>query len=322
MKRVVSGIRPTGRLHIGHLKGIIENWVKLQEEYETFYFIADIHSYTTNLSTAKSEFYYDIVRDLLAEGINPDKSTLFVQSEISQHSELSTLLSMVTPLGWLQRCPTFKEAISNTNDKEMISLGLISYPVLMTSDVVLYDANFVPVGKDQLPHLELAREIVRRFNRIFGKTFVEPKSLLTKFPLLIGTDNRKMSKSYDNCIYLNENDELLRKKIMSMITDKNKVRRNDPGEPNVCNVFSYHNIFGTVDIEEIEKTCKSGELGCVDCKKNLCNTMSEIIGIHRKKKSRFSNEYVREILEEGRKKASKIAKQKIKIVKENMGMRL
>ncbi len=320
MKRVVSGIRPTGKLHLGHLLGILENWKKLQDDYETFYFIADIHSFTNNLSTDKKEFYYDIVKDILAAGVDPEKSTIFIQSEVPQHGELSTLLSMVTPVGWLERCPTFKDSIRDITNKENVSLGLLSYPVLMTADIILYDASFVPVGKDQLPHLEISREIVRRFNRLFGETFIEPQPLLTKYPLLLGYDNRKMSKSYDNCIYLSETEESLRKKVFKMITDPEKVRKNDPGHPEICNVFTYHNIFRTKDIPSISKRCKSGELGCVECKKRLYENILNVLLKHEEKKKSFSNNEIREILNKGREKATKIAEKKLRDVKKKMGM--
>ncbi|MCD6578340.1 tryptophan--tRNA ligase [bacterium] len=320
MKRVVSGTRPTGKLHIGHLLGILENWKKLQDEYETFYFIADIHSFTNDLSTDKKEFYYDIVKDILAAGVDPERSTIFVQSEVPQHGELSTLLSMVTPLSWLERCPTFKDAVKNIKNKEKISLGLVSYPVLMTADIIIYDASYVPVGKDQLPHLEISREIVRRFNRLFGETFVEPQPLLTKYPLLLGYDNRKMSKSYNNCIYLSETEESLRKKIFKMITDPEKVRKNDPGHPKICNVFTYHGIFGTKDLDSISKRCQSGELGCVECKKYLYEDILNVLLKHQKRKKDYSNEQIREILDRGKNKAEKIAQEKLNNVKNNMGM--
>lgn len=320
MKKVVSGTRPTGKLHLGHLIGILENWKKLQAEYETFYFIADIHSFTNNVSIAKKEYYYDIVKDILAAGIDPERSTIFIQSEVPQHAELATLLSMVTPIGWLERCPTFKDAIREIKGKENISLGLLSYPVLMTADIILYDASYVPVGKDQLPHLEISREIVRRFNRLFGETFIEPQPLLTKYPLLLGYDNRKMSKSYDNCIYLSESAESLRKKVFKMITDPEKIRKNDPGHPNICNVYTYHKIFGTKDIDNINKNCQKGALGCVDCKARLYDNILDVISKHQEKKKSFSNTQVREILNIGKEKAGKIAEKKIMYVKKKMGM--
>lgn len=322
MKRVVSGTRPTGKLHLGHLIGVLENWKKLQEQYETFYFIADIHSYTNNLSTEKKEFYIDIVKDMLAAGIDPARSTIFVQSFVPEHTELATLLSMVTPLGWLERCPTFKDAIRNINNKENISLGLVSYPVLMTADIILYDASYVPVGKDQLPHLEISREIVRRFNRIFGDTFIEPQPLLTKFPLLLGYDNRKMSKSYDNCIYLSDNEKDLRDKIFKMITDPEKIRKNDPGHPDICNVFTYHKIFGTENLDKIKRECKDGTWGCVQCKKMLFEKLGHILSEHQNKKKKISDDEVIEIIKAGSKKAKEIAARKIYEVKKKMGFLL
>ncbi|MCK5398564.1 tryptophan--tRNA ligase [bacterium] len=339
-KKVLSGTRPTGDLHIGHLIGALSNWVKLQEDYDAYYFVADIHSFTNNLSTDKKNFYYSIVKDMLAAGLDPERSTIFVQSEVPEHAELATYLSMATPLSWVERCPTFKDAIRDlraqgvvTRDsrgqdskagdevqENVVSVGLLSYPILMTSDIVLYDADFVPVGKDQMAHLEISREIVRRFNHLFGETFVEPEGLLTKFPLLLGPDRRKMSKSYGNCISLNEEADVINKKVMSMITDPEKIRKDDPGHPEICNVFTYHKIFGTTEIDRISAECASGELGCVACKRNCAQTLSKILSEHQEKRNDLSDEEIRRILDRGREKAREAASAKIDKVKKNMGL--
>ncbi len=331
MKTVLSGTRPTGKLHIGHLKGVVENWVDLQKDYRTYYFIADIHSYTNNLSSDKKQYVLDIARDLLAAGIDPSKSVLFIQSEVREHAELALYLSMTTPLSWVQRCPTFKEAIADIRaaasesgeeikDESGISTGLLNYPILMTSDIVLYDADYVPVGEDQLAHLEISREIARRFNNLFGDTLKEPQPLLAKYPKILGPDRRKMSKSYGNCIYLSDTPAETGAKVMSMITDPAKIRRADPGNPDICNVYDYHGIFGSSGLDEIKEGCRKGTLGCVECKKRLAAELTEILDAHRMKRASLGTDGdISDILGEGRKKAQTVAVAKLNDVKKKMG---
>ena len=239
--RVVSGMRPTGKLHLGHYHGVLKNWLDLQKGNDCFFFIADWHALTTEYKNPKlvQDSIHEVLVDWLSVGIDPEKSTLFVQSAVKEHAELQLLLSMLTPLGWLERVPTYKEQLRELEQREIATHGFLGYPVLQTADIALYDGKGVPVGDDQVPHIELAREIVRRFNHLYGETLVEPKALVTAAPKLLGPDRRKMSKSYDNCLYLSDPAETIQKKIMAAITDENRKRREDPGNPDVCVIFDY-----------------------------------------------------------------------------------
>ncbi len=270
-KRILSGIRPTGKLHIGNYFGAVANWVSLQEQHECFFMIADWHVLTTDYDAKSviSDTVNDVAIDLLASGIDPAKCTLFVQSRISAHAELSLILSMITPLAWLERNPTYKEQIQELQGRELHTHGFLGYPVLQAADILLYSADAVPVGEDQLPHIELTREIVRRFNYIYGELLKEPQALLTQTPKLPGTDGRKMSKSYDNCIYLSDTRAEVEKKVKTMFTDPARQRRHDPGHPEICPVFSYHKVFGTEGIGDIKQGCETAAIGCTDCKKRL-----------------------------------------------------
>ena len=269
---VVSGMRPTGRLHIGHLHGALANWVRLQEENDCYFFSADWHALTTNyhdpgvIKQAEREMFVDFI----AAGVDPLKSTLFVQSEVKEHAELFLLLGMITPLGWLERSPTYKEMRENITDRDLALYGFLGYPVLMTADIILYKATRVPVGADQVSHLELCREIVRRFNFHFGEVFPEPLPLLTEAAKVVGTDGRKMSKSYGNAIELGESAESTTKKIMGMVTDPARKRRQDPGNPDVCGIFYLHKIYSDAPtVEWVNVNCRTAGIGCVDCKKKL-----------------------------------------------------
>ncbi len=273
---VVSGMRPTGRIHIGHLHGALANWVRLQDEAECFYFSADWHALTTSYhDTAvirRSE--RDMFVDWIAAGIDPNKATIFVQSEVKEHAELYLLLGMITPVGWLERSPSYKEIRENITDRDLALYGFLGYPVLQTADVAMYKANAVPVGVDQVPHLELAREIVRRFNAQYGEVLVEPKPLLTQAPKILGTDGRKMSKSYGNTIDLGEGAESTTKKIMGMVTDPARKRRQDPGNPDVCGVFDLHKVYSSPEtIAWVDQNCRTAGIGCVDCKRKLLETL-------------------------------------------------
>ncbi len=269
---VVSGMRPTGRLHIGHLHGALANWVRLQAENTCFFFSADWHALTTNyhdtaiIKAAEREMFVDFI----AAGIDPQKATLFVQSEVKEHAELYLLLGMITPLGWLERSPTYKEMRENITDRDLAMYGFLGYPVLMTADIILYKATRVPVGVDQVPHLELSREIVRKFNHHYGNVFPEPQPLLTAAPKILGTDGRKMSKSYGNTIDLGESAESTQKKIMGMVTDPARKRRQDPGNPDVCGIFYLHKVTSDqATIDWVDTNCRTAGIGCVDCKKKL-----------------------------------------------------
>jgi tryptophanyl-tRNA synthetase len=274
---VVSGMRPTGRLHIGHLHGALVNWVRLQDEAECFYFSADWHALTTSYhDTAivkRSE--REMFVDWIAAGIDPQKATLFVQSEVKQHAELFLLLAMITPVGWLERSPSYKEMRENITDRDLALYGFLGYPVLQTADVIIYKGDRVPVGVDQVPHLELAREIVRKFNFHYGDVFPEPQPLLTASPKILGTDGRKMSKSYGNTIDLGESAESTTKKIMGMVTDPARKRRQDPGNPDVCGIYYLHKVYSTPDtVAWVDQNCRTAGIGCVDCKKKLLEKLA------------------------------------------------
>jgi len=269
---VVSGMRPTGRLHLGHLHGALANWVRLQDEATCFFFSADWHALTTNYhdTAVIKPAERDMFVDFLAAGIDPEKSTLFVQSHVKEHAELFLLLGMITPLGWLERSPSYKEMRENITDRELALYGFLGYPVLMTADVILYKANRVPVGVDQVPHLELCREITRRFNFHYGEVFPEPQPLLTEAAKVVGTDGRKMSKSYGNSIELGESVESTTKKVMGAVTDPARKRRQDPGNPDVCGIFYLHKIYSdAATVAWVDQNCRTAGIGCVDCKRKL-----------------------------------------------------
>ncbi|PIV54800.1 MAG: tryptophan--tRNA ligase, partial [Caldiserica bacterium CG02_land_8_20_14_3_00_36_38] len=309
--RVVSGIRATGQLHIGHLVGALQNYLKLQEEYQSFFFIADLHALTTNYEHTEmlKGNRVEVMLDMLSVGLDPQKCTLFVQSEVPEHTYLHLLLSMIVPIPWVERNPTVKEMIRDLNLKENASYGLLGYPILMTTDIIIYKAHYVPVGKDQLPHLEISREIVRRFNGLYGELFVEPQAMLTEFPYLPGVDGRKMSKSLDNDIKIADSQEQTTKKIMSAVTDPQKIRLRDIGHPDICTVFTYQKVFNKEESEEIKKDCKSGALGCVACKKRLAAKLNYSLKDIRAKRMELNNNIhgVEETFTEGSKKARSIA---------------
>jgi len=321
-KRVFSGARPTGRQHIGNYLGAIQNYVALQGEYECIYCIVDIHALTTLENTDRlQQDIHEMMLDWLAAGLDPKKSILFVQSHVPEVTELYTLLGMITPLGWLLRVPTFKEKARM--QPQNVNYGLVGYPVLMTADIVLYKAEVVPVGEDQLPHLELAREIARRFNTVFGDTFPEPQAKLTSFPMVLGLNGgQKMGKSYNNFIELAATPEETKKLVMTAVTDPARKYRSDVGHPEVCNVFSLHRFFNTGQIEEIEGRCRSADIGCVDCKKLLAEGINKALAPLRERRASFAArpEYVNEILTDGAKRAKVIAQKTLNEVKEKMGL--
>jgi tryptophanyl-tRNA synthetase len=268
-KRVLSGMQPSGPLHLGNLLGALENFVRLQAEHECFYFIADWHALSTNFEDpSKIRFYTrEMLVDWLAAGLDPHRSTLFIQSHVPEHAVLHLLLSMITPVSWLERNPTYKEKQDNIEGRDLSTYGFLGYPVLQAADILLYKGELVPVGVDQLPHLELTREITRRFNGLYKSIFPEPQALLTEFPKVPGTDGRKMSKSYNNTITLADTEAQVRAKLKTMVTDPARVRRTDKGNPDVCPVFTLHKSFSPVAvIERVNRECRTAEIGCIDCK--------------------------------------------------------
>jgi tryptophanyl-tRNA synthetase len=305
-------MRPTGQLHIGHFVGVLENYLKLQDKYESLFFIADLHALTTIYEeTSKiNENRVEVMLDWLAVGLDPKKATLFVQSKVPEHAYLHLLLSMIVPLPWVERNTTVKEMIRDLDLKENVSYGLLGYPILMTSDIIIYNAKYVPVGKDQVHHLEIAREIVRRFNGLYGNLFVEPQALLTEFSSVPGVDGRRMSKSLNNDIKISDSEESTTKRIMSSLTDPAKIKLHDKGHPDICTVYKYHTIFNRDNAELIKHDCKDGELGCVACKKMLAQKLNDRLRDIRARRASLTKEKdsVNDIFEEGSKKAREIAK--------------
>ena len=318
-------MRPTGKLHLGHWIGALSNWVKLQDSYDCFFMIADWHALMSeykNTSNLK-EYIFDNLCDWITWGISPQKSTIFVQSHVKEHLELFMIFSFLTPLGWLFRCPTFKEQLTQLKDKDINTYAFLGYPVLQSSDILLYNADYVPVGEDQLPHLELCREIVRRFHFIYNKKiFVEPEALLTETPRLLGIDGRKMSKSYNNYISLDEEDDIIEEKILSMFTDPSRIKKEDKGHPDICNVYSYYTVFYGNKREEIYEACSSAKIGCVECKKLLAKTIKDFIAPKREEKKKLlkDKDYIYNIILEGKNKAFKVANETIQKVKDIIGL--
>ncbi|MDA8414206.1 MAG: tryptophan--tRNA ligase [Desulfobacteraceae bacterium] len=311
-QRVVSGMRPTGKLHIGHYHGVLENWVRIQNDFDCFFFVADWHSLTTEYADTSGikESIREMVLDWVGFGLDPAKSVVFRQSLVPHHSELNLILSMITPVSWLERCPTYKEMQDNLSAKDLSTFGFLGYPVLMAADIILYKAGRVPVGHDQLPHLEVTREITRRFNYLYGNVFPEPEALLTQTPKLLGLDGRKMSKSYGNSIYLSDTAEETTKKVLSMMTDPARVRRSDPGEPDVCVAFNLHRIYVPQEkLDEIIPACRGAAIGCVECKKILADCMNERLAPFRAKREELAArpQFVDDMLADGSNRASLIS---------------
>jgi len=321
MERVLSGMRPTGKLHIGHYFGALQNWVSLQDKYECFYFIADWHALTTNYENPEDivSLRKEMLLDWLSVGIDINKSTIFVQSKNIYHAELFLLLSMITPVSWLERCPTYKEIRDEVKDKDLSNLGFLSYPVLQTADIIIYNAKYVPVGVDQLPHIEISREIVRRFHFLYkSDLFVEPEGLLTKVPKILGTDGRKMSKSYGNAIMLSEDFKSIEKKIKTMMTDTNRKLRTDPGNPDICPVFDYHKVFsGEEEKLYVTEGCKSAGIGCIDCKKILIKNLFNFLEPIQNKRKEYENivDDVDSFLNKSQQKANEVAKDTVEKVR-------
>jgi tryptophanyl-tRNA synthetase len=312
-KRVLSGMRPTGRLHLGHLFGALDNWKKLQEEYECFFFIADWHALTTDYADPSQIKTYtiEVVLDWLAAGLDPKKATFFVQSRLPEHAELHLLFSMFTPLAWLERVPTYKEQREQITDKDLGTYGFLGYPLLQAADILIYKAHYVPVGVDQVPHVELTREVARRFNFLYKPVLVEPEALLTEFAKIPGTDGRKMSKSYDNAIFLSDSPEEITAKINPMITDPARTRRSDPGNPEVCPVYDLHKVFTPKEEREsyIVPGCTTAGIGCLDCKEVLLKHMLPVLAPISNRRAELARDpaTVLDILEDGTGRAKKVA---------------
>lgn len=324
MKRVLSGMQPSGKLHIGNLVGALQNWVRLQDEYECYYFVADWHALTSQYADTSRirDYVEDLLINWLSAGLDPEKSTIFIQSHVPEHAELHILLSMVTPLGWLERVPSYKEKQLELKDKDLNTYGFLGYPLLQSADILVYKADYVPVGIDQLSHLELTREICRRFNNFYGNVFPEPEALLTEFPKVMGLDGRKMSKTYDNCIYLSDTPEEVEQKIKTMTTDPKRVKRIDPGEPEESPVFQLHKTFSSKEEQdEVAEGCRTAEIGCLDCKriliKNIFNVLEPIW--QRRKKLIEKPDILRDIIKSGAERAEKVASETIDKVVKAMG---
>ncbi|MBW1893449.1 MAG: tryptophan--tRNA ligase [Deltaproteobacteria bacterium] len=324
-KRILSGMRPTGPLHLGNLHGALNNWVRMQNEYDCFFFIADWHALTSDYENTNAipEYIKNMMIDWLSVGLLPDKSTLFVQSQVKEHAELFLLLSMITPVPWLERNPTYKDQIVQLANKDLSTFGFLGYPVLQAADIIIYKANGVPVGIDQVPHVEITREIARRFNYMYGDVFPEPEAILTETPKILGTDRRKMSKSYQNAIYLSDSEDTIQKTVSGMITDPGRARKNDPGNPDICNVFEFHKLYtNKEDVSRFNKECRTAEIGCVDCKKMMAKNLSNALLPIREKRAHFelNPDLVEDIIREGNSKARKIASQTMDQVRSAMNI--
>ena len=324
-QRVLSGMQPSGLLHLGNLLGALENWKALQDQYECFFFVADWHALSTNYADTSRvrEYTREMLMDWLAAGIDPRRATVFVQSRVPEHAILHLLLSMVIPVPWLERVPTYKEKQEELSERDLTTYGFLGYPVLQAADILIYKADYVPVGKDQLPHLELTREIARRFNHLFGPVFPEPEARLTEIPKVPGTDGRKMSKSYDNCIYLADPPEVITPRIKTMMTDPARKRRQDPGNPEVCPVFDLHKIFTPEDDREYCATgCRTAGIGCLDCKGVLLAHLLPRLEKIRERRGAFARRpgEIDEILREGSRTARQVARATLDEAKAAVGI--
>jgi tryptophanyl-tRNA synthetase len=329
-KRVLSGMRPTGKLHLGNYMGALDNWVRMQDEYECFFTVVDWHALTTDYADTScvKENSVEVALDWLAAGLDPEKCVMFIQSHVPAHAELHLLLSMITPLGWLERVPTYKEQRENIKDKDLGTYGFLGYPELQAADILIYKADVVPVGEDQVAHIELAREIVRRFNGFYGQrgeVFPEPQSLLTKAPKLPGTDGRKMSKSYGNAIMLTDPEPVVRQKLKTMVTDPARVRRSDPGNPDVCPVGDLHKIFSSKEtMAKVYDGCRSAGIGCIECKSWAADSLVQLLVPMQERRKKFEQNprLAWDILEAGAQKARKVAGQTMDDARAAMGMSL
>ena len=313
-KRVLSGMRPTGPLHLGNLHGALSNWVNIQEQYDCFFFIADWHALTSDYEDTGhiSDYVRKLLIDWLSAGLSPDKSTLFIQSHIKEHAELFLILSMITPVPWLERNPTYKDQILQLSNKDLSTFGFLGYPVLQAADIIMYKANGVPVGVDQVPHVEITREIARRFNYFYGEVFPEPESILTQTPKILGIDGRKMSKSYDNAIFLSDSPDDIADKVSRMFTDPQRARKSDPGNPDVCNVYEFHKLYSdNQTIERIDRECRAADIGCVECKRIMADYLNAFLEPMRQKRNDYEShpDIVDDIIADGCEKARQVARQ-------------
>ena len=319
-KRILSGMRPTGPLHLGNFLGALSNWVEMQDSYDCYFFIADWHALTSDYENTDyiSKFIKEMMIDWLSVGLTPKKSTLFVQSLVKETAELYLLLSMITPVPWLERNPTYKDQIIQLNNKDLSTFGFLGYPVLQAADIIMYKANGVPVGVDQVPHVEITREIARRFNYLYGDVFPEPEAILTETPKILGIDRRKMSKSYDNAIFMSDSPDEISTKVARMITDPQRARRSDPGNPDVCNVFGFHKLYTDPDtVTEIDSQCRTAKIGCVECKKIMAKSMIKALEPIREKRRYYEArmDLVEDIIREGSNSARTVAQETMEEVR-------
>ena len=327
MKRVLSGMRPTGKLHLGHYHGVLANWLALQGDYECFFFIADWHALTTDYANPSGikENSLQMVLDWMSVGIDPLKSTVFRQSDVKEHAELLVLLGMITPLPWLERNPTYKEQLQEIRDKDLHTYGFLGYPVLQTADIIIYKANKVPVGIDQAPHVELSREITRRFNNFYGEVFPEPETLLTSSPKVLGTDGRKMSKSYNNSIFLSDPPAEVEKKMLGMMTDTARKRRTDPGNPEVCPLYlTFHVLYSDEKTRAwVKEGCTTASIGCTECKRSVIPKVLATLEPIQKRRAALEADpgAVKAILDKGAEKAAKAASSTMAEVRKAMGLK-
>lgn len=311
-KRIVSGMRPTGALHLGNYHGALANWITMQDDYDCFFFVADWHALTSDYENPAHipAFTRQMIIDWLSAGLSPEKCTLFIQSHIKEHAELFLLLSMITPVPWLERNPTYKEQIEALNNKDLSTLGFLGYPVLQAADIIIYKAEGVPVGIDQAPHIEITREIARRFNHLFGPVFPEPATILTQTSKILGLDRRKMSKSYQNAIFLSDTPEDISARVAMMITDPQRMRKSDPGNPDICNVFEFHKIYSDAEmVATVNADCRSAGIGCVECKKLMAKGLIHSLAPIREKNQYYTDhpEQVDAVIIAGRGKAGRVA---------------
>jgi len=320
-ERIVSGMRPTGRLHLGHVHGALNNWRSLQNDYQCFYFIADWHALTSEYENTEiiKQSAIDIIIDWITVGLSPEESVFFVQSSIKEHAELHLILSMVTPLSWLERNPTYKEQLKEMAQKDLYTYGFLGYPVLQAADILMYKAHGVPVGEDQSPHVELTREIARRFNHLYAEVFPVPEVLLTPEAKILGVDRRKMSKGYNNAIFISDPEAVVDKKVGEMITDPQRARRSDPGRPWFCNVFTFHELYTDAETtKEIDERCRSASIGCVECKKMMAASLNRALEPIREKRRQLEADLqvIEDIIYEGNKKARSVAQRTMDEVRE------
>jgi len=320
-KRILSGMRPTGALHLGNYHGALANWFHMQDEYDCFYFIADWHALTSDYEKTGhiQTSIHEMIIDWLSVGLSPEKCTMFIQSDIKEHAELFLLLCMITPTPWLERNPTYKEQVTQLSNKDLSTFGFLGYPVLQAADIIMYKAEGVPVGIDQVPHVEITREIARRFNYLYDKVFPEPEAILTPTPKILGIDRRKMSKSYNNAIFLSDSPADIEKKVLEMITDPQRKRKKDPGDPAICNVFDFHQLYSEdALIAEMDSGCRNADIGCVHCKKEMAkNLIAKLAPVHEKRQYYLDRpDEVKDIIQSGSNKARIVAQETMRQVRD------